>query len=228
MAASCGARYKLKGRESIPWGHANKKQKLTSNPNCAVYPLPHALGPRRPGVTARRGVAGFQTPGTRDGDRAPPRGVDVKPPSREGPGGLREAGKALRTCPEGSWGPGGPGGPWSRDPGRPSPGGGGAQNGPRTRQGSGAGPRPRRRGGFYINPSRRGPVPAGLGSPGPGVSRTSSGGQNPLPAQAGKPPFFGPRDGYRAPPRGVDVTATPRAGALSRHGAATPRGWGAP
>jgi len=73
---------------------------------------------------------------------------------------------------------------------------------------------------FYINPSRRGPVP---GWDLPGVPRDRESGTCPgdrsrppqevseaLPAQAGKiPPFPDPREGHRAPPRGVDVKATP-------------------
>jgi len=77
------------------------------------------------------------------------------------------------------------------------------------------GSRESRRVGFYINPSRRGPVPGFAGSPrrevfwglrdpqGPGVT-------------SGDPD---PRGSRRAPPRGVDVKATPGGG---RSGAPDP------
>jgi len=80
------------------------------------------------------------------GDRAPPRGVDVKPPSREGvAGGHARAGQ--------------PQGPFRTPEGVPE-----ASPGP---QGPGSPPGPCRGRGFYINPSRRGPVP-GRGTP-PGL-----------------------------------------------------------
>jgi len=92
--------------------------------------------------------------GSRDGDRAPPRGVDVKQPLRGGPGRASGAPGRGLGLPAGSRGPGS--GKW------PFP-------GPWTAR---APRRPPRRRGFYINPSRRGPVPgSGLGdlsgSPGP-------------------------------------------------------------
>jgi len=97
--------------------------------------------------------------GPRDGDRAPPRGVDVKPPSRgwlsRDPGSRR----SRKPSPE----PGEPSlaretgipdpGIWSQDPS-------GAPGHPGTPRSRAPAPRrPARQGLFYINPSRRGPVP---------------------------------------------------------------------
>jgi len=169
----------------------------------------HPQGPGRPGEP-RRIVAPGDPPLA--GDRAPPRGVDVKqpPPGRPGPGdpsrevrrpsGVPGSGIRDPEVPEGWSGPGfqGPppgetretGVPGSEVPGRPAP-----------------------RTGFYINPSRRGPVPGREGSPGPvpgQALRGLSGGPFPTPAPGGlQTPFSDPRDGDRAPPRGVDVKATP-------------------
>jgi len=99
------------------------------------------------------------------GDRAPPRGVDVKQP----PPGRPPRGHGAESW--GSTGPLGPGrvprpGPGIRDPvlaspgGLPRPGGGLSRPpDPEVRD------RPPPRGGFYINPSRRGPVPGPGGPP---------------------------------------------------------------
>jgi len=82
------------------------------------------------------------------------------------------------------------------------------------------------RGGFYINPSRRGPVPGparrGGKTPSRGVSagRPSRASERALRTRSRAPV---PRDGDRAPPRGVDVKATP--GAASGPGS---RGSGVP
>jgi len=101
--------------------------------------------------------------GPRDGDRAPPRGVDVKPlaePGLPAPApGLEGPRRALRTVPGPRRGP-------------PAP---GRLGGPDSRT------RPLRRGGFYINPSRRGPVPAGLvwGPTGPKSPETPKSGYFP-------------------------------------------------
>jgi len=119
------------------------------------------------------------SPGT--GDRAPARGVDVKPPSprwpsrTSGPGGLKSSpghprGRSAGVPDPGalvsrtSWSPG-PGSGTLRDPGRAL--------------------RPRPRRGFYINPSRRGPAvsrklasldPAPRGAPGrPGLEGADNG-----------------------------------------------------
>jgi len=107
-------------------------------------------GFRGPGGTWRPGLPG--RPQT--GDRAPARGVDVKPPSRGSPGpGPGDRGPLTRVQTP-SRGPGGLPGP--------------------LRAPSGAGNPSRGSGSewFYINPSRRGPAPAraarGPGSRGPG------------------------------------------------------------
>jgi len=70
----------------------------------------------------------------------------------------------------------------------------------------------RAEGGFTSTPRGGALSPAGAGLgvlvPGPGLGPLG----RPVkatPAQAGKIPPFQPRGGYRAPPRGVDVKATP-------------------
>jgi len=91
------------------------------------------------------------SPAARPGDRAPARGVDVKPPSRTRP----DPGSRVPRVPQVPRTPLGvrkrSGGPSGASQGSPAPG------------------RPGRRGLFYINPSRRGPVP-GRGPP-PGVPK---------------------------------------------------------
>jgi len=138
------------------------------------------------------------SPGPRDGDRAPPRGVDVKPspgPPAQGLPGAWEAqtgfpdlsGRAPRDR--------GPGGLRNPEPGSPPPGGRGTPilgfQDSRSRDRT----RPAPRGGFYINPSRRGPVPGrtGSGDRGPGDSQEASQeAGSPLPARPGKDPFLEP------------------------------------
>jgi len=106
----------------------------------------------------------------RDGDRAPPRGVDVKPPSRRRPSGSPRPRRSGNPPP-------GAGEPSrAREPGIP----GSRDLGPRTPPGlrypgysrsrAHAPRRPAPQGLFYINPSRRGPV----APPGPQSSDVAS------------------------------------------------------
>jgi len=104
-----------------------------------LHPLPLLL---------RRGDSREPGRGPPAGDRAPPRGVDVKPLPAAGPG----------------TGPGPPEGAWEASWGSREP-----RTGSGPFQGPGfQDPRSRRpgRGGFYINPSRRGPAPPGARGPG--------------------------------------------------------------
>jgi len=112
----------------------------------------------------RRENRASETSRTRDGDRAPPRGVDVKPPPRRRPRpgipGIPGSG-VLGPAP----GAGGnrlgafpARGPGTRGPGRSQDPGSRISE---VREDSRGLPRPRGRGPeglFYINPSRRGPV----------------------------------------------------------------------
>jgi len=112
-------------------------------------------------IPGNRGL-GSGTPGgvsgvPRDGDRAPPRGVDVKPPSAAR---SRRDTRALGAH-SGHPAPPGPPDPVP-DPLGPS-------------QGPGEPSRASRSAGFYINPSRRGPAP-GPGSRGLGSLPSSGGG----------------------------------------------------
>jgi len=172
-----------------------------------------AQGPLWPGGT-RRSVPSRDLPGYPGGNRgAPPRGVDVKPPSRGGPGASREARRALRPGPEGpgDQGPRGPGsrGPGSRAQGPPPPLRGGVPRSPGSRTGSG-GPR---EWGFTSTPRAGAPrFPGSPGSPGsPRGSRralgTSRGGPGDQTPRQGVPePLPGNRG---APARGVDVKPPP-------------------
>jgi len=114
-------------------------------PFSLIFPI---FGENGPFPVPRLGWGSGSPPGSRGGDRAPARGVDVKPPSRGGPErGSRAPGAQI----------------WARTPKR----------GPETSRrplraplGGCAPSRTPRRGLFYINPSRRGPVP------GPGARRS--------------------------------------------------------
>jgi len=147
----------------------------------AVRPCPGARVPPSPGESAPRVTP--RDPGGRSpaGDRAPPRGVDVKPTPRGAREGSQGPGRALEGAPEGLP---------SRDPGIR------ALGGPWTALG--AQPTGLARG-FYINPSRRGPVPA-PGSRGPQTSRSRLSRETPEKAPPGpetrKIPLLGP-------PRGI-------------------------
>jgi len=159
----------------VPGPEPRRGVAFTSTPRGGV------LSPKRGGFRGPPGGGGEMGSGARSesprdpwgpgpgqpGDRAPARGVDVKPPSREGP--VPDTG-VRRT----RWTSPGPGEPvpglWpgSRDPGTwfgsPSRGPGRALGPGRPR----VPPRPARRGLFYINPSRQGPVPV------PGTSRSAT------------------------------------------------------
>jgi len=112
-------------------------------------------------------------PAPRAGDRAPARGVDVKPPSPGSP----DPGSRVPRGPPGLW-----------DPSGVRNGSGGP---PRALPGPRAPRRPAPRGLFYINPSRRGPVPV----PGPGGTSPDPGSGKPLRRGRGCPrPVQGRRD----------------------------------
>jgi len=144
----------------------------------------------RPGPFGR-GSPGTPVPGPRSGDRAPPRGVDVKPSLQGPPQGAPRAPEG----PDGHPGPAreDPGDPRSRrapdpEPGQLSPEGEGASH--PGRPGSGPGPRTRqlREGGFTSTP-RAGALSPGW--PGSGIrgSRRSPG----LPGGRKDPPRPRPR-----------------------------------
>jgi len=137
--------------------------------------------PRKSGKKAVFGhfspFSGFWARSGKMGDRAPPRGVDVKPPPRRGP----DSGKGSKKGWEpllGAWEP----------PGEPS----GASPGPR--EGSGTPgtrvprSRPPARGLFYINPSRRGPAPGAGRRPPIGVWRVPLHSFRGRPEASGRPP----------------------------------------
>jgi len=136
-------------------------------------------------------IRDFGLPGNRG---APARGVDVKPPSRRGPG----SGKDPKS---GIWGFLGPSGGLGDLPGRP----GDPSRGPEDPPDGSGDPAGR---GFYINPSRRGPaVPAGPGpgdrGPGGSPRATRLGRSQPV----GAPPAWMGRDSQRSAslPQGVTV-----------------------
>jgi len=158
----------------------------------AAGPCPHFWGgPWRGGFWTSEEVPG-EAPGplgpggVRTGDRAPARGVDVKPlPAR------RSRDPGLRDLDSQA--------PWGaregvpRDPVSGIPGSGARPSGPReglrTPKGAPAPGQPARRGLFYINPSRRGPVPRpGTGRLGPGTAR--------LEVTPGRPGPWGCKYGY--------------------------------
>jgi len=157
------------------------------------------------------GLGTWGSPGSRDpraGDRAPPRGVDVKQPPPGRPPGRPGAWEAQTALPDLS----GVRGPGSGSRGSPDPGSrisrsrgpGRAQipgsQDPRSRDRS----RHRARGWFYINPSRRGPVPGpgpggGFGAPGlPGLWEAGSPGHRP---GGTRPPDQTPRKRATGPRR---------------------------
>jgi len=145
-------------------------------------------------------------PGSHPGDRAPARGVDVKPLPRRGPGspgtpfpGPGDQGPRPRSGrPPGSRIPD-PGDRW--EPSRPGAG--------ETPPGAPGAPAPRPQGLLLHQPLAAGPCgPSGT----PGAGEVAPG---PCPgplrdweaSRRPKPPFFPTpaKTGYRAPPRGVDV-----------------------
>jgi len=110
------------------------------------------------------GFLGFFRKTGKSGDRAPARGVDVKPPSRRGLG-------SCKSPKWGFWPVSAPLGAWGRPPGDPG----------RPEKGLGTLPglrEPGRGQGFYINPSRRGPV-APPGPRGPGRHAATARGKTP-------------------------------------------------
>jgi len=116
---------------------------LRSDPPRTRRPVPPPLYGAGVSPGPREGSPGPGTPGggPRPRDRAPARGVDVKPPLREPgtglPGPLRGPKRASGGLRDPGTGSGQPGAP--------------EEPGSRTRYPA--------RGWFYINPSRRGPVP---------------------------------------------------------------------